>query len=157
MTNTRTNTRDWTWTPPPAMNRMMSTMLKLPVLHRMVSKSILLITFTGRKSGKTFTTPVGYLWEGSTVTILTKRFRKWWQNFVTPAPVTLRLQGRNVQGEAVAITDVDGITPILAHMVEVHPREADIFEVRVENGKADLASVRQAAERVVIIQVTLKS
>ena len=30
----------------------------------------------------TYTTPVGYMREGNTVIILTRRFRKWWRNLV---------------------------------------------------------------------------
>ena len=44
-------------TVPPIVNRAMKFMLRSP-LHSIVDKKILLVTFTGRKSGKTYTTPV---------------------------------------------------------------------------------------------------
>ena len=44
-------------TVPPLVTRAMKLVLRSPV-HKMVSKTVLLITFTGRKSGKTYTTPV---------------------------------------------------------------------------------------------------
>ncbi len=40
-------------------------------LHFLVSKSIMLITFTGRKTGNRYTTPISYLPEGDTVTVFT--------------------------------------------------------------------------------------
>lgn len=46
-----TGGRPWDWTPSPTMNSFMSTVLRTPLLHRMLSGSMLLITFTGRKSG----------------------------------------------------------------------------------------------------------
>lgn len=55
---------------PPFLNKTMKTILRSPI-HGMVSKSILLITFTGRKSGKTYTTPVSYSQDGDLVTIFT--------------------------------------------------------------------------------------
>ena len=46
-------------TVPPFVNNAMKFVLRSPV-HGMVSKFTLLITFTGCKSGKTYTTPVSY-------------------------------------------------------------------------------------------------
>jgi len=42
---------------PRFVNQAMQTILRSP-LHGMVSSTVLLITFTGRKSGNTYTTPV---------------------------------------------------------------------------------------------------
>ena len=43
------------------MNPAIKLILRSP-LHGLMSKRLLLITFTGRKSGKQFTTPLGYEW-----------------------------------------------------------------------------------------------
>jgi len=138
------------------MNWIMATLLRLPLLHRVISHTLLLIAFTGRKSGKPYMTPVGYHREGNTITILTKRFRHWWHNFEQPALVHLWIAGRKQSGQAVALTDPDILIPIITHIVEAHPREAEIYNIkRLANGKPDPASVRELAPRVVIIQVTL--
>ncbi len=147
--------RDWTWTPPPIMNKIMSTLLRLPLLHKLVSGMILLITFKGRKSGKEYSTPVGYLRDGNTLTILTKRFREWWHNFEHSAPVTVMLAGEKRKGTATALTDVDTIAPIITHVVKERPREAEIFEIDMKNGKPDPDSVREMAPKIVVIQVEL--
>ena len=55
---------------PPIVNSTMKFVLRSPV-HGMVSKTILLITFTGRKSGKTYSTPVSYSQTGDQVAIFT--------------------------------------------------------------------------------------
>jgi len=44
-------------------NPIMKWILGSP-LHRVVSKSTMLVTFTGRKSGKQYTIPVNYVREG---------------------------------------------------------------------------------------------
>lgn len=148
--------RPWTWTPPPAMNWIMATILRLPLLHRLVSKMLLLIAFTGQKSGKHYVIPVGYHRDGNTITILTKRFRKWWHNFESTAPVEVRIEGRNYVGQAAALTDTETLIPIIAHIVEAHRREAEIYDIKLlDNGKPDLDSVRELAPKVVIIQITL--
>lgn len=158
MANTQSNKRPWTWTPSPTMNRMMATLLRLPLLHRLISKMILLITFTGRKSNQQYTIPVGYFREGHTITILTKRFRKWWHNFEEPTVVDLHIEGRNYQGQAAALTDIQTIIPIIAHVMEAHPREAQIYGIKLlDNGTADMDSIREIAPKVVVIQVNLTS
>jgi deazaflavin-dependent oxidoreductase (nitroreductase family) len=146
--------RDWTWTPSPNMNRFMSTMLRLPVLHRMLSGSMLLITFTGRKSGKTYTTPVSYVQDGQTVYILTKRFRKWWHNFRDAAPVTLHLRGHDVHGTAKSLTDANAIEPLRAFL-RADPRSAGIMGIDPDVPADAPDSVEQMVEKVVLIAVKL--
>jgi deazaflavin-dependent oxidoreductase (nitroreductase family) len=149
------DTRPWDYTPSPTANRFMATMLRLPLAHNLLSKMMLLITFTGRKSGKQYTTPVGYHRDSNRVFILTKRFRKWWYNFRDPAPVTLRLRGKNVTGTATAITDVDTIISALADSIKAVPRSADIYGVKMIDGQPNADDLREIAPKVVLIQVDL--
>ncbi len=59
------------------MNRVPQLLLRSP-LHGLMSSRYLLITFTGRKSGKQYTTPVAYLGEGDTIILTTDS--PWWKN-----------------------------------------------------------------------------
>lgn len=61
-----------TSTPSKWMNASMKLFLKTPGLQNVIGKTIALITFTGRKIGKRYTTPVTYYRDGDTVVILTK-------------------------------------------------------------------------------------
>lgn len=90
-------------------NRIVKFLLNTP-FHGLVSGSLMLITFTGRKSGKIYTTPVQYGREGNTVTFFSQKQRSWWKNLLGGAPVNLRLQGRDVQGTAEALPDTDEAT-----------------------------------------------
>lgn len=89
-------------TVPPYVNQAMKLALRSPV-HGMVSRTILLLTFTGRKSGKTYTTPVSYSQSGDQVTIFTHA--AWWKNLRSGAPVTLRIRGRELQGLAEPVAE----------------------------------------------------
>jgi hypothetical protein len=80
-------------------NIFMIPLLRSP-LHFLVSGSYMLITFTGRKSGKIYTTPVEYRQENHTLTVFTQRRRSWWKNFQGGAPITLRLRGHEVRAMA---------------------------------------------------------
>ena len=86
--------------PPRWANSLMKWALTTPVLQSMVGKGVALLTFTGRRSGKTYTVPVSYHQEGDLVTVITKRQRKWWHNLEMPTEVGLRLAGRDYTGKA---------------------------------------------------------
>ena len=51
-------------------NPTVGAILRSP-LHGVMSGSLLLLTFTGRRSGRRITTPVGYQREGDTLRLLT--------------------------------------------------------------------------------------
>lgn len=83
-------------------NPIMRWILSSPLLHKLASKNVLLIAFTGKKSGKHYTTPVEYLQEGQTIWIMVgfPEKKKWWRNLVGGTPVNLCLRGEWVSGEA---------------------------------------------------------
>ena len=65
----------------------------------------MLISFTGRKSGKVYTTPVEYMRDENTLTVFTQRQRTWWKNLQGGADVTVRLRGHDLSGQAQTILD----------------------------------------------------
>ena len=75
--------------PPQWANSMMKWALTTPGLQGMVGQGVALLTFTGRKTGKTYTIPVSYQRDGDIVSVITKRQRKWWHNFETALEVCL--------------------------------------------------------------------
>jgi deazaflavin-dependent oxidoreductase (nitroreductase family) len=123
--------------------------------HGMVSKTVLLITFTGRKSGKTYTTPVDYSQDGDQVYIFTHA--NWWKNLRGGAPVTLRLRGRDLQGVAEAqAEDKDAVAAGLAAHLRKVPSDAKYYGVTFdENGNPRAVEVEKAAQTAVMIRVRL--
>jgi len=141
-------------TVPPFFNRAMKLVLRSP-MHGMVSKNILLITFTGRKSGKTYTTPVSYSQHDDQVTIFTHA--TWWKNLRSGTPVTLLIRGREIQGLAEPVAeDKQAIAARLtAHLREV-PFDAKYYGVtfgEYRNPRAE--EVEKAVQTVVMISVRL--
>ncbi len=139
---------------PPIVNRSMKFFLRSPI-HGMVSKTILLITFTGRKSGKTYTTPVSYSQTGDQVTIFTHA--DWWKNLSSEAPVTLRIRGRELQGLAEAVAeDKQAIAAGLAEHLRKVPSDAGFYKVTFDEHKNPrMEEVEKAAQTVVMIRVRL--
>jgi hypothetical protein len=87
-----------------AINPLLSWLLRSP-LHRLASRRLALISYTGRRSGRRITIPVGYEIAGLQVTItvgLPER-KVWWRSLTGPgAPVDLVIRGRRRTGHAIA-------------------------------------------------------
>jgi hypothetical protein len=70
--------------------------------HWLLSPGLLLITVTGRKTGKRYTIPVGYhqVEDAIVVMIGEAPTKVWWRNYRRPGPIELRLRGRLLRGRA---------------------------------------------------------
>ena len=139
---------------PPMLNKTMRFILRSP-LHGIVSKYLTLITYTGRKSGKTYTTPVSYYQQNNQVTIFTHA--NWWKNLQSDASVSLRLRGRELQGLAKAIAEDKGaIAAKLTTHLKKSPFDARFYNVTMdEHGIPVPEDVEQAVKTVKMIQVQL--
>lgn len=135
------------------LNRSMAWLLRSP-LHRLVSGSILLLTFSGRKSGKVYTTPVSYTQQGEAIIIFTHS--DWWKN-LRGAPVTLQLRGKAVQGYAEAVAHEPAtILPYLRIHLQQVTRDAHFYAVKVEaNGHPNETDLVKAVQESVLIRITL--
>lgn len=102
------------------INPLMKLILRTP-LHGLVSDDLTLITFTGRKTGKKYTTPVGFIEMNGSIMMFTDS--PWWRNIEEEPNITLRLKGERVQGQAEIISDPDLIREYLQKMVEKRGEE----------------------------------
>lgn len=139
---------------PPIVTRGMKLILHTP-MHGMVSKTTLLITFTGRKSGKAFTTPVSYSKEGDQVYVFTHA--AWWKNLIGGAPVNLLIRGREFRGLAEPVVeDKETIADGLAAHLQKVPFDARFYGVTFdEHGNPRAEEVQKAALTVVMIRIRL--
>ena len=139
-------------TVPPIVNQAMKVVLRSPV-HAVVSKTVLLISFKGRKSGKTYTTPVSYSQTGTQVTIFTHA--TWWKNLQGGAPVTIRIQGRELHGIAEPVAeDKCAVAAALASHLRKVPSDAKYYEVTFDaQGNPRTEEVEKAAQTVVMIAI----
>lgn len=87
-------------------NPIVSSILRSP-LHGLMSGAYVLVTFKGRKSGQTYTTPVQYRQEGDSLAFVTRRRRQWWRNLAGGAAVDLWFKGRARTATARVLTDPD--------------------------------------------------
>jgi hypothetical protein len=84
------------------VNRVVAWLLRSP-LHRVLSGGVPLVTVTGRRSGRRYTTPAQYARHRDALYLASRTERRWWRNLRGGAPVQLRLRGRDVRGRGEVI------------------------------------------------------
>ncbi|MGD0748692.1 MAG: nitroreductase/quinone reductase family protein [Acidimicrobiales bacterium] len=92
-------------------NSVVKPLVLSPRWGRLVEGQMTVITYTGRRSGRTFTTPVAYKRHGDEVTIKVQfpDQKKWWRNFLDEdGPISVRLHGVERDGTAIAVRDPQG-------------------------------------------------
>ena len=111
--------------------------------HRLMSRTVMLMIVTGRKTGRRYTIPVDYIRDGDTITADTSRHRIWWRNLRGGAPVSLLVGGRLLKG--VATTEETDHRAIAVALREIRAR-AYPYPFRVSPEKA----ARLAPGKVII-------
>ena len=73
--------------------------------HWLLSRGLTLITVTGRRSGRRYTIPVGYLETPQAIVVLVNDApsKTWWRNYMQAGPVEVRLRGVQRSGRAVVV------------------------------------------------------
>jgi deazaflavin-dependent oxidoreductase (nitroreductase family) len=140
-----------TWTPPRWANAMVKGMLRTPGLQRLIGSQIALISVTGRRTGKRYTTPVSYDRQGDDVIVLTKRIRTWWRNLEADPRVEIRLAGRTVRATARIGVDGHEALATLIRFFEHRPRDATAYGLGGD--RLDEARARTLLEQVVVIRI----
>lgn len=136
-------------------NPIMKWLIRSP-LNGFVSKNMMVIGYTGRRSGKCYETPVNYVRNGDDLLATSYLNRTWWRNLLGGAPVTVWLTGKRIQANAEAYSDPVNVTRYLQAYLEKVPQHARYFNVALdEHGRLDPAQVSQAAKERVIVRVRL--
>ena len=136
------------------INPLMTLLLRSG-LHAWVSRDILLLTFTGRKTGKSYTTPLSYIRKGAAVYCFTGS--PWWKNLREPVSVELLLQGTVMTGTAVATAnDPEAVVEPLRQFLIRVPRDARFYGIELDSdGRPDPHELERAAAAAVMIRIDL--
>jgi len=133
-------------------NPIMIWLLKSP-LHFFVSKNMMLINFTGRKSGNQYTIPVNYLQDGDTLYTTSWRERTWWRNLRDGKVVSLRLRGENVEATPEVTESDERVAALLSTYFQLAPNMARYFEVGLDpEGQPLPDDISTAAKTRIIVQ-----
>ena len=93
-------------------------------LHRLLSGSVLLLTYTGSSSGRPHTLPVQYARDGDCLAVLVgdSANKQWWRSLRQPVPVQVRLAGVEISAIGELVADADQRARLLRSYVRGYPR-----------------------------------
>jgi hypothetical protein len=118
-----------------AVNVPMRAVLRLP-FRTPLSANLMLVSYTGRKSGKAYLQPVSYAPDGDT--LLTPGGGRWTLNLGGGRPVRLRLRGRDVPAHADLVADPAEIDRLLGVIAAGNPRAMRFIPIpRGADGRLD--------------------
>jgi F420H(2)-dependent quinone reductase len=104
-----------------AVNVPMRTVLGLP-FRTPLSGNLMLISYTGRKTGKAYRQPVSYARDGDV--LLTPGGGRWTLNLGDGRPVRIRLRGRDVRARPELVRDPEEVERLLGVIASENPRAA---------------------------------
>ena len=105
------------------MNPIIKGLLRSP-LHGLLDGTLMLLTYTGCKTGKQYTIPIGYfVWgQGELMSFSSAR---WWTNLRSSKSVWLLLKGRRVQAAPIVIEEREAVIATLEEFIKrLGPRTA---------------------------------
>ncbi len=115
----------------------------------------MLITVTGRKTGREITLPVNYYRDLDALWVLTSRSRTWWRNLQHGAQVSLHLNGRDLDGFAETVLDEKAVAARIGEYVCHLPMSAKPLGVRIQNGVANCEDMTHLARERLFVKICL--
>ena len=145
----------------PLLNPIVTLLLNSP-LHGLMSGSVLVLYYTGRRSGQARSTPVRYFEQGNQLVLITEKSSGWWPNFIDSADAEVQLRGQRVAVKATAFKPPAGqVAKHVDHMLEAHPADAVYMGIEKKPAAAqvagesvwDPASLANAYQRLVAVEL----
>ena len=95
----------------PLLNTPVAAIATSPRFGVGLQRSVTVITYTGRRTGRRFSIPVAYRRSGDSIEIAANMpdAKTWWRNFLGDgAPMSVRIEGVERTGHALAHRDANG-------------------------------------------------
>ncbi|MEM6708110.1 MAG: nitroreductase/quinone reductase family protein [Pseudomonadota bacterium] len=148
----------------PIVNPIMTLLLNSP-LHGVMSGSILVLYFTGRRSGKAYSTPVRYFDDGESLVLVTGTDTGWWPNLVGGVDASIQLRGsrRSVRAQAFK-PPAPEVAARVIQMLDAHPADAVYMDVEKDSAASraagkpvwDKASLDAATQKLVAVELRVR-
>ena len=136
-------------------NKWIGRILKSP-LHRLVSRNMVLLSYTGLRSGKAYETPVNYVRQGNCLLVTSQRHRTWWRNFMDGAPLRVWLEGKAIDAHASVVLDPADVALNLSVYLAATPKLAKYYQIRMEpQGHLNTSDIDNAAKNRLIVRIEL--
>jgi len=99
-------------------------------LHALLSRSLLVFAYTGRRSGEPHAIPVQYVRDGDRILVFAAwpERKRWWRNFDDgEREVRVRERGRWVAGNAAVVRDPERVAGARRVYLEQFPKAASVI------------------------------
>ena len=134
------------------INLIVRTILSSP-LHGLMSKSFMVIHYTGRKSGRALATPVRYMHTDSGLRCTTSSHTQWWRNVQASGEVSLQVAGITSRYRAsLVVKDPEQSRPLLLAFLAAYPQDAVYHDIKMDKQKQpDPDNLEAALKEAVIV------
>lgn len=139
------------------MNPLMRRLLRTPFGARRIGRVLMLLTFSGRKSGRPYTTPVSYQ-RVSSDTLRSFTHSPWWRNLEGGVPVEVLIEGRAWRATAEATRDPEELFRNVKAFLQLEgPRNARRIGLSLRGDSMPSDEELRAALQVQgLVQVTVR-
>lgn len=134
-------------------NDFVKFLLRTPL--RLFMGDTMLITVTGLKTGKKYSTPVGFYRENGNLWVLTSRNRTWWRNVKNGADVDLLLKGKHIMAFAQAEVDPQAVETRMIEYLQHVPIAARSLGIRVEDKTPNMEDIACVAKNRLFVKIEL--
>jgi deazaflavin-dependent oxidoreductase (nitroreductase family) len=129
-------------------------------LHSMLSGRLILITYTGEKSGMKHTLPVQYAKSDGELIVVAgyHQHKKWWRNLRQQSMIKVCYRGKWFEASATAFEgDVAVIAPLFTAYLRRFPESARIrgLTLNSSGNVEDAEKLREAARKVVMVNIKM--
>jgi deazaflavin-dependent oxidoreductase (nitroreductase family) len=132
-------------------NDFVTFFLRTPL--RVLMGNTMLLTVTGCKTGRQYSTPVGFYRDGDILWVMTSRDRTWWRNVRHGAQVSLLLKGQIKHAFAEAELDARAVESRLREYVQHVPMAAKSLGIRMENKIPNAEDLARVAKDRLFVKV----
>ena len=132
-------------------NPIMKWLITSP-FHFFVSNNTMIITYTGRKSGNTYTTPVNYVKNGDLYYTTSLRDRVWWRNLRNGSAVQLFVKRNIINAIPTVVEKENQVADHLRSYFQLAPRLARYYKITLDkNGIPLKGDLKRSAETMIMV------
>ncbi len=127
-------------------------------LHSLLSGRLILITYTGKRSGKKHTLPVQYVESHNELVVFAgyHQHKKWWRNLMQESAISIRHHGKWLDASAKAFDgDIEVIVPVMPDYLRRFPASARIRGLTFDSkgNIEDLGKLCEEAKKVLMVRI----
>jgi deazaflavin-dependent oxidoreductase (nitroreductase family) len=140
-----------------ALNPPVRALLRSPI-HALASRSLAILNYRGRKSGRAFSTPLSFVRDGALVRLLSSHNTTWWKNFrAGPTPVEIEIARKTFTGTARLFdSDSEMLRGGVRAFLTALPRDAGIYGIGLDKDRKPRESeIEKAAHHVILVEIEL--